>query len=104
MAALPEPPALTGSSVLCHGSYIQVRKYRGSLIVALDDNALELDEVTEFVFRRLDGETTVRHIAEAVAAAYEVPVDVAAADSIEVLADLLADGYVQVADGSPRET
>ncbi|MGQ4417995.1 PqqD family protein [Streptomyces sp. SAS_269] len=96
-------PALTGSAVLSHATYIQVRKYRGHLIVALDDEAVELDDVTEFIFKRLDGAARVRDIGEAVAAAYEVPVDEATADSIEVLTDLLMGGYVKVADGPLRE-
>jgi len=96
---MPGPPALTGASVVCHASDIRVRKYRGSLLVAWDDDALQLDEVAEFIFKRLDGTATVRHIGEAVAAAYDVSVDEATADSIKLLSDLLAAGYVHVTDG-----
>jgi pyrroloquinoline quinone biosynthesis protein D len=74
-----------------------VRKFRGALLVARADSTLELDEVAEFIFKRLDGTTTVRQIGEQLSTEYDVSAEEATADSIELLSELLAYGMVTVA-------
>jgi hypothetical protein len=65
-----------------------VRRFRGALIIARRDDGLELDAVAEFIFKRVDGETTVRDIGEQLAAEYDIPVDEAVSDSLELLGRL----------------
>ncbi|MEV4330986.1 PqqD family protein [Streptomyces sp. NPDC049597] len=90
-------PLLTQASVVRRSSDIRVRKFRGSLLVARADSTLELDEVAEFIFKRLDGAMTVREIGEQLSAEYDVSAEEATADSIELLSELLASGMVSVA-------
>ncbi|NWF29770.1 PqqD family protein [Streptomyces sp. PKU-EA00015] len=90
-------PPLTEKSVVRRSTDIRVRKFRGSLLVARADSTLELDEVAEFVFKRLDGATTVRQIGELLSTEYDVSADEATADSVELLSELLACGMVTVA-------
>ncbi|MFG2528539.1 PqqD family protein [Streptomyces sp. NPDC048516] len=73
----------------------RMRKFRGKLIVANGPHAVELDEIGTFVFKRVDGSTSVRGIAEQLAAEYDVSVQVAAEDIGELLADLAGSGVVE---------
>jgi pyrroloquinoline quinone biosynthesis protein D len=90
-------PLLTPTSVVRRSADIRVRKFRGTLLVARADSTLELDEVAEFIFKRLDGTTTVRQIGEQLSTEYDVSADEATGDSIELLSELLASGMVTVA-------
>ncbi|MFE5867729.1 PqqD family protein [Streptomyces roseifaciens] len=74
----------------------RARKYRGRLYVSVRDQALELDEIAQAVFRRVDGTATLREIAAGFAEEYGVPVDEATTDTVDFAAELLEHGVVEV--------
>lgn len=82
-------------SVLARRRTTRVRRFRGQLFVATGTTAIELDEVGAFIFARVNGKASIAAIGAAVAAAYEVPVDVAAGDALELLEQLVAEGIVE---------
>jgi coenzyme PQQ synthesis protein D (PqqD) len=67
----------------------RVRTMRGKTLVAGARQALELDETATFIWRRLDGSSTVGQIAEAVVAEYDVDRQTALADVVELVCDLV---------------
>ncbi|GAA3229570.1 PqqD family protein [Streptomyces sp. XM83C] len=74
----------------------RVRKYRGSLFIAVRDQALELDEVAQAIFRRIDSTSTLREIAARLAEEYDIPVDEATGDTVDFVAQLVGHGVVEV--------
>ncbi|CAM5474472.1 PqqA binding protein [Streptomyces avidinii] len=75
---------------------IRVRKIRGVLVVAVPEQAFELGETTAFIWKRIDGARSVERIGELLAEEYEIDVDTAVEDTIEVLAELVEYGAVRV--------
>lgn len=75
---------------------VRTRKYRGKLYIAVQDQALELDEIAQAIFRRIDGTSTLLEIAAGLAEEYEVPVEEAATDTVDFAAQLLGHGVVEV--------
>ncbi|WP_341718654.1 PqqD family protein [Micromonospora sp. FIMYZ51] len=67
----------------------RIRRFRGRTLVAVDAEAMELDEVAAFIFGQVDGATSLREIGERVAATYDVSVEEATTDSAELLAQLV---------------
>jgi hypothetical protein len=74
----------------------RARKYGTRLFVVGTTDALELDAAGEFIFRQIDGTTTVRRIAERIAQTYLVGFAEAMADSTELLAGLAAAGVIDI--------
>ncbi|MGX9887322.1 PqqD family protein [Streptomyces sp. NPDC002276] len=93
---MAEQPGPSASSLLGRAPDVRVRRFRGVLLIARRDDALELDAVAEFIFRRVDGGTTVHAIGEQLAATYGIPVDEAVADSLELLGRLHELGMVRM--------
>ncbi|MBT2470443.1 PqqD family protein [Streptomyces sp. ISL-66] len=75
---------------------IRVRKIRGTLVVAVPEQAFELAETTAFIWKRIDGVLSVERIAELLAQEYEIDVETAVEDTVEVLAELVEYGAVRV--------
>lgn len=73
----------------------RMRKIRGKLYVATGDLALELDEVAEFIFRQVNGTATAAAIAERVASAYDVTIEQARADVLDLLGELAGQELIQ---------
>ena len=67
---------------------VRFRRQRGTLLVARQDDSVELDEVSAEIFKRVDGETTVAAIAAAISTDFEVDQETALADVTEFLAQL----------------
>jgi coenzyme PQQ synthesis protein D (PqqD) len=68
----------------------RIRKLRGGkALVAGPHQALELSETAEFIRTRIDGVATVREIAEAVAAEYDIDAGTASADVMELIMTLI---------------
>ncbi|WP_328315971.1 PqqD family protein [Streptomyces sp. NBC_00388] len=92
---------MTGKSELEPGSVVRrrmearVRKYRGKLYVAVQDQALELDEIAEAIFRRINGTSTLREIGASLAEEYGIPADVALADVTDFVEQLRGHGVVE---------
>jgi pyrroloquinoline quinone biosynthesis protein D len=89
----------------------RTRRYRGKLLVANTETALELDEIAEFVFRQIDGTASLRDIGRRLADRYGGDVADAIADTAALVAELVdhhilelhASADVQaVADSSPH--
>ncbi|AEV87117.1 hypothetical protein ACWT_6100 [Actinoplanes sp. SE50] len=85
---------LTAQSVVQRASGARFRKFRGKLFVANASLAFELDEIAEFIFRQVDGESSVEAIGAKVAAEYDVDVAEAVADSLELLSQLAQNDMV----------
>jgi pyrroloquinoline quinone biosynthesis protein D len=85
---MPPMHTLDAMSVAERRRETRVRKYRGKLFVANAADAFELDEIAEFIFRQADGTQTVQQIGERLAAAYDLPLAQAMADTARVLAEL----------------
>jgi hypothetical protein len=75
---------------------VRVRKLRGTMFIATEADAFELDTVAEFILRRVDGNTTIKEIATQVAQDFDVSVDEAGADIVELLTQFLETGVVEV--------
>jgi len=96
---------LTGRTKLHPGDVVRrrmearTRKYRGGLYIAVQDQALELDEIAQAVFRGIDGTSTLRHIAAGFAEEYGVPAEEATADIVDFATLLLRYGIVEVVTG-----
>ena len=83
-AALPDPswvPSLPPD--------VRFRRTQGKLLVARRSESVELEEVSAEIFTRIDGETSVTAIAEAVGAEFDVDAETALADVREFLAQLV---------------
>lgn len=85
---------LTTDTVVKRPMTTRVRKFRGKLLLANSSTAYELDEVGAFVIGRVDGRTSVGGIGEKVAAQWDVTVDVATTDVIDMLAPLVENGLI----------
>jgi pyrroloquinoline quinone biosynthesis protein D len=86
----------TAATVFRHAANVRVRRYRGRLFVAAGDQALELEEAAETVFRGVDGTATAGEIAHRLSELYEVPEDEAVADSLQLLEALTEHGVLEV--------
>jgi Coenzyme PQQ synthesis protein D (PqqD) len=67
----------------------RVRRFRGRLVVAVDDVAHELAESAELIFTSIDGAATIDEIAVRLARCYGIDDDVARADTAEFVAWLV---------------
>lgn len=67
---------------------VRARRYRGRLYLASADKAYELNEAAEYVFRQIDGSTSIDEIATRLAAKYQYAVADAVADTVELLVQL----------------
>ncbi|MGW6685491.1 PqqD family protein [Streptomyces sp. NPDC054961] len=87
---------LTRESVPTVRPDIRVRKIRGTLVVAVPEQAFELAETAAFLWKRIDGVRSVGRIGELLAEEYEIDVETAVEDTLAVLAELVAYGAVRV--------
>lgn len=67
---------------------VRFRRQRGILLVARQDDSVELDEVSAEIFNRIDGETSVADIAAAISTDFEVDQETALTDVREFLVQL----------------
>ncbi|WP_033438810.1 PqqD family protein [Saccharothrix sp. NRRL B-16314] len=94
------PMPLAAEAVPRRALGCRARRYRGSLLVANADQAFELDELAEFVFRDIDGARTVHQLGERLAVRYDLPVDQAIADTADLVHQLVVH---RVLDVSPED-
>jgi len=78
----------------------RARRIRGALTVAGPENAFELSETAELIFRSANGKRTVSEIGAIVAERYDVDAGTAAADALELLAQLEREGAIEWRDGA----
>ncbi len=74
---------------------IRCRNFRGKLIVARGDVALELDEVGATIFKWIDGTSTIDDLANQVVSEYGIPYEQALEDCDEFISELVASGVVR---------
>jgi pyrroloquinoline quinone biosynthesis protein D len=74
---------------------VRVRVVRGSLVVALPQQTFELSESGAFIWKLIDGDRSVQAIAKALAAEYDIPTDVAIADTVELIEFLGTSGLIE---------
>lgn len=67
----------------------RVRRFRGTLVVAGLEDAFELTDSAEFIFRAVDGVRTIAQIGELVAAEYGVSLAEAVVDVSELINELV---------------
>ena len=75
---------------------VRFRKVRGTVLVAANDQTLELTETAAFLFREIDGVRAVSDIGAALAREYEIPEEMAIDDTVSLIADLIADDIVEL--------
>lgn len=85
----------TATPALADHVRLQRDKARDCWIIQAPERVLFLDEVAVEVLRRLDGERSVRAIAENLADEYDAPVEEILNDVLELLNDLAAKGIVK---------
>jgi hypothetical protein len=69
---------------------IRIRRIEGTLVVGVEDRALELSDSAELIFTSLDGRRTVADVAGLLAAEYGIEAEEALVDVAEFLTDLRA--------------
>jgi hypothetical protein len=67
---------------------LRVRNFRGRLLIAHQEQALELSDTAAFIYRHIDGKRTVGDLGRLVAAEYDAPVETAVEDAAELLETL----------------
>lgn len=67
---------------------MRMRRYRGRLLVAGPESALELSDSAAFILREVDSTRSVRDIGVLLAREYDIPEDIAVEDARDLLADL----------------
>ncbi|MDX2292337.1 MULTISPECIES: PqqD family protein [Streptomyces] len=87
--------ALTGNTVPRRKLEARMRKYRGVLVVANAEEAMELDEVAEFIFKKIDGERSLAGIAGILSDTYDIETDEALADIIGMVGEFVEFGVVE---------
>lgn len=78
----------------CRRSGVRTRRYRGVFFVAGAQCAVELDQMADFLFCRIDGNASIRQLAVAFSDQYDIdPLD-ALADTAEFVTELIGLGFV----------
>lgn len=90
---------ITGSSKPALPRHIKLRHDagRGRWIILAPERVYDPDDIAVTVLQRCDGMQSVDQIAAALAAEYQAPVDVIAADIVTMLQDLADKGVVTAA-------
>jgi pyrroloquinoline quinone biosynthesis protein D len=83
------------------GADVRTRRYRGRLFIANTEQAYELNEAAEFVFRQVDGSTTVRELGARLAAHYRYAVGDAVSDTIELITLFVERHVVEIVRAHP---
>lgn len=73
---------------------VRVRNFSGQVVLALEEDLIELDELGLYIWTRLDGRTSVRDLAELVSTEYQVPTKKATSDVAEFLEGLASRNFV----------
>ncbi|GLY26196.1 PqqD family protein [Micromonospora sp. NBRC 101691] len=74
---------------------IRIRNFRGTIMVSSGAESFELTDVAAFIFRQIDGRSTVGAIAVDLAAEFEVDKATAQVDTAEFVGWLRAQGVVE---------
>jgi hypothetical protein len=80
---------MTPESVPKRSASVRARKFRGQLLISINEETFELSDSAEFIFRGINGRRSVQEIGVLLAEKYEIPVDTAVEDVAELL-DALA--------------
>lgn len=75
---------------------VRFRNIRGQVLIARGEDALELSEAAAFIFRLVDGVSSIQRIGELVAAEYGIGADEAVTDAAAVLTELGDAGFVGI--------
>jgi pyrroloquinoline quinone biosynthesis protein D len=88
------------SSVPVRQLEVRTRKYRGRLFIARYDHVFELNGTAEFLFKQIDGISTVRQIAQRIVDRYRIGLSEAVAETREFMAPLVAAQIIQLRSGT----
>jgi Coenzyme PQQ synthesis protein D (PqqD) len=80
---------MTPESIPKRRTNVRARKFRGQLLVSINEETFELSDSAEFIFRGVNGSRSVQEIGVLLAEKYAIPVEVAVGDVSELL-DALA--------------
>jgi hypothetical protein len=79
-------------------AHVRIRNLSGTIIIAVGDDAAELSDIAESIWRAMAPDRTVGDIVRTIAAAYDEPEAVVRDDVHEFLADLIGDtGLIYIA-------
>ena len=90
--AIQEP--FRASQVPVRSLDARARNFRGKLFVGRGEHSVELNEVGAYIFRNIDGLSSMGQIAEKLAAEYGIPAELALDDGCEFVTTLAALGIV----------
>jgi len=80
---------MTPESIPKRRANVRARKFRGQLLVSINEETFELSDSAEFIFRGINGKRSVRELGVLLADQYTIPVDAAVADVSELLDSLV---------------
>lgn len=95
MTAEPIARALTPAHTPSRSLGVRIRRTRDGLLLGLEGDALLLSDSAEFIYRQLDGRTSITDLARRLSTEYLIDEHEAAVDTIELLDQLGELGLVQ---------
>ncbi|MEV8509749.1 PqqD family protein [Actinoplanes sp. NPDC051475] len=79
----------------------RVRRYQGIVHLAGPEEVFALDEVAEFIWRRIDGRRTIADLGADLAAEYDIDVGEACNDVADLITELVSHGAIAIAGPPP---
>ncbi|MFD4178042.1 PqqD family protein [Streptomyces anulatus] len=79
---------------------VRVRNVRGVIRIAVATEAFDLSETAAFIWRRIDPTLTAADLGAQLAAEYDVPLDEAVADTVEILQEWAVHGAIEITEPS----
>lgn len=99
---MTEPNGLSPNAIPRHRLGIRVRRFRGDIFVAVDDEAFELAESAGFIFTTIDGKRSLAETAGCLAAEYGIEEAEAYEDTCEFVSWLRDQKLIDIDDiGDP---
>lgn len=75
-------------------AHVRIRNLSGTIVLAVGDDAVELSETAELIWRALTPGRRVGEVVNSVAGAYTAPAAAVQDDVVDFLADLHARGFI----------
>ncbi len=75
----------------------RVRRHQGLIYLAGPQEVFELDEVAQFIWRCVDGHTSIAGIAASLAAEYGIDLDIATEDVTDLISTLVSHDAMKMA-------
>lgn len=83
-------------SVLRRPIDLRIRRFRGKLLVSRREETVELEDSSALLFRGVDGVCSVNDLAALLVEEYGIDHELALADTVEFIQELVDGGFVEV--------